>query len=173
MKLVFEPASLATGFWSRLFARVVAGVTKGNFQHCEIWIDGPSTAAYCFSSALAQGGTRFITRDVRGWSSIDIPNTEAVTRSQVYGDINLAFKAENEPYDVLGLLAFVVPFRTHVPGEAFCSAADLQALEAVKVAYGGKNHLGAYTIEPPWTYSPNDLARWCVEMWGGKMEVVT
>jgi hypothetical protein len=164
MKLIFEPASLATGFWSRLFARVVAAVTKGNFQHCEIWIDGPSVFAYCFSSALAQGGTRYINRDVRGWSSIDIPNTETVTRSDVYAAINLALRATNEPYDVLGLLAFVVPFRTHVPGEAFCSAADLQALEALK---------DANLNNPPWTYSPNDLARWCVEMWGGKMEVIT
>jgi len=165
MKLIFEPASLATGLWSRLFARVVAAVTKGNFQHCEIWIDGPSTAAYCFSSALAQGGTRYITRDVRGWSSIDIPNTATVTRSQVYGDLNIALKADNEPYDILGLLAFVIPFSiTHWPGDAFCSPADIQLLEALKVTH---------MQNPPWTYSPNDLARWCVEMWGNQLDVIT
>lgn len=129
MKLAFHIGG--TGRWyQRLFDWAVRRVTGSPFSHVELVINGES-----WSSSLRDGGVRCkrIQFDPAHWVVIDIPGDQDYAHRWFLCHVG-------KPYDLLGLVRFVVPF----PRSArswFCSEAVAAALKH----------------KAPEKYSPGDL----------------
>lgn len=120
------------------FNWLVSWKMNGPYSHCEAVFDlAPSGAFSCASSSFSDGGIRFKDIELRAdrWDVIDVPGIDAEQAMRW-------FKAHaGAPYDVRGLVSFIVPVG-NTPGGWFCN-------EAVGAACG---------VPEPHRFEPNTLA---------------
>ena len=125
--------------------------TGSDIVHVELWMTGPREHATCFSSREPHG-TGYATIDLSAplWTCVEINATQAQMDAVRWFAEGTGFKR----YDMLGILGFVLPRRTHDPAEVFCSEWCCLALQRC---------LGLFLIDGsgnqvrPWTVSPTDL----------------
>jgi hypothetical protein len=108
---------------SSLFAKAVIWKMDGPYWHCEA-VFGPSRAPgasaqafECASASLSDGGVRFkdISLSPERWDVIDVPGLDEAKARQWF------FMHAGEPYDLRGLLNFILPFPVgHNPYGWFC-----------------------------------------------------
>lgn len=133
---------------ARLFNRLVRWKMAGPFSHVEaVFGVNPQTGlCACASASYMDGGVRFkdIDLDNGNWMLIDVPCIDGAKVAQWFID------HEGEPYDVRGLVNFILPVG-HNPGGWFCDEALLEAMGMFE----------------PWRFEPNSMACVC-EMLGGR-----
>jgi hypothetical protein len=139
--LAFYKGTLAENDHAKLFDRAVCWRTGGRFSHVEIVL-GPipgSRLSLCMSSSVRDSGVRIKGIDLTTgrWELVQIEGNSADT---------LLWFTEHlgQPYDALGLLVWVFPWRLEDRSAWFCS-------EACAAALG---------LPRSWSISPNDLYRW-------------
>lgn len=138
---------------SRLFNRFVSWKDSGEYSHCEAvfevtarYLDRPYHQFECASASFLDGGVRFKNIDLSpdNWDVIDVPAFDESLCRKWFKD------HEGEPYDVRGLINFMIPVG-HNPCGWFCDEA----------------YLASVGMPEPWRFSPNGLARIC-EFAGGQ-----
>lgn len=100
------------------FDALVRLVTRSEYSHCEIVIDG-----VCWSSSPRDGGVRRTQINLQSghWDVIDLVGNEEA--------VSLWFKSrEGASYDWIGLIRTVIPFFPHSKTKWFCSEACGAAL---------------------------------------------
>jgi hypothetical protein len=117
----------------RFFDKLVMFVTGSTYSHCELIVNGVS-----YSASMRDGGVRQKLIDYKSdrWDVLEIEG-EAMTAVRWFHE------HEEDGYDYLGLLGFLLPWRTEMQTKWFCS-------EAVAAALG---------IPEPWAFSPGKLYR--------------
>lgn len=143
MKIAFYTGS------RRLFNKLVCWKMRGPYSHVEAVIeDGGNGLALCASASFSDGGVRFKQIDLRSgnWDVIDVPSIDAARVAQWFA------WHEHEPYDVRGLVNFILPVG-HNPEGWFCDEALLDAMG----------------MREAWRFDPNSMARVC-ELLGGKWQ---
>lgn len=134
-----------------LFSALVQWKMRGPYSHVEAVfeaIDGAVNTFNCASSAFLDGGVRFkqITLDAAQWDVIDVPGLDEDRARKWFAD------HKGEPYDVRGLVNFIVPFPVgNNPDGWFCD-------EACGAAIG---------LTRPASFDPNGFAA-ILEFVGGK-----
>lgn len=143
IRLAFKIAAATGDRWSMLIAKE----SGSPYSHVEVWLDGPSDKAHCFSSREPAGAS-YTVLDLTNpqlWNVIDVdlsPEQEAAARGYCAG-------ADGKLYDGVGLLGyrFANP-RIHDPHAVFCSEAGAAMCQVAGKDLGGKQ---------PWQFSPGDL----------------
>lgn len=81
------------------------------YSHCELVIDGVS-----YSSSARDGGVRkkTIIFDQK-WDIIDLPRADAHRAIEIFE------LKEDNPYDWMGIVSFILPFVKHSKDKEFCS----------------------------------------------------
>lgn len=116
-----------------LYNRAVSIVTKGKYSHCElIFADGMSASA-----SFVDGGVRFksIVYDLGKWDFVDVPK-KLEKQARAWFE-----RHENDKYDLLGNIHFLVPIVGDDKKKWCCSEACGQALGIVDA----------------WRFHPNSL----------------
>lgn len=131
----------------RLVDRLIADHDGGPFGHAElVFSDGNA-----FSSSIRDGGTRFkrIVFDPDKWRFVPLNiNAQQESIVRAWCDQRKGLK-----YDLVGVLAFKLPWRRHDRGKWFCSEACTAALK----------RLGYFSGIRPERVSPNGLYRLLTE----------
>jgi len=115
----------AKGTWLN---RAVRMVTGSPYSHVEL-VFGEGEAPPCFSSdSRALGLVRFRKMDLPGdvWDLVEFK----VTGEQYIKMMEFAVLEVDRPYDVLGVLRFVVPWIPAAKGAWFCSALVTATMQA-------------------------------------------
>ncbi len=135
MKVAFYKAKY--GNW---LSKFIAAYTRGPFSHAELVFDekfrnqiAPKLVAHdpggsmCFSSEL-KTGVRFKEINLADgkWETVEVP----ITQDGEQTVLSQALQLVGQPYDVMGILAFVVPGMKGLDGAEFCSESDIMALQA-------------------------------------------
>lgn len=128
---------------SRLFARLVCLLQGGDSAHCEVVVRSVADVHECISASYLDGGVRSKTMPLPAakWRIYDVPGDPEGARAWLR-------KHEDQPYDLLGLLGFVIR-RVRGRGDAwFCS-------EAAAAMLG---------VRDPWRYDVALLESVCAKL---------
>lgn len=111
---------------TRLFSRLVCLVRGGDSAHCEVVLRSVGGVHECLSASWVDGGVRV--------KKMPLPADKWRIWTLTGGADPLTWYTQHAgaPYDVAGLLGFVVPWVKHKLDAWFCSecAADIAGLEA-------------------------------------------
>lgn len=120
----------------RLFHKAVCIVTGSIYSHAELIIDGVA-----YSASHRDKGVRAKTIDfgTGRWDVIDLPQFDELAAQTA---LAWFVAHDRQPYDIVGLFGFVVPWCAESPRKWFCSEAIAAAL----------------ALPQPWRYSPKTLA---------------
>jgi hypothetical protein len=125
-------AALAANPLEKLFSLEIARVTGGPFSHVEGWLDGPITAARCFSSR-EPGGTQFATIDLSDgtlWTMVDIDGPPGLgIGGPGPGDFAWGQGRENRRYNFIGIMAIEFGGAITSPHDDFCSQCCFEFLQ--------------------------------------------
>lgn len=132
-----------------LFNKLVVWKMEGPYSHCEaVFGINPLTGLYiCASASFTDGGVRFkeLALEPENWDIIEVPVISAARVAQWFVQNEFYLDAhgrlQRSPYDVRGLVNFIVPVG-HNPRGWFCD----EALGA------------ACDVPQPQRFDPNSLA---------------
>lgn len=126
---------------STLFARLVSWKMGGPYSHVEAVFEPNADGTFvCASSAFLDGGVRFknIALPADKWDVIDVPGLDPERLRQWFKD------HAGEPYDVRGLLDFVLPFPVgNCKRGWFCDEACAAAMGLHRSAHFDPNDFAA------------------------------
>lgn len=125
-----------------LFSIGVRFWCRGPYSHCEVILTQRADGmALCGTSSFLDGGvrTKLITLDPNHWDILDVPCVK-------YSVVTQWFEAnKGKPYDIMGLVRFLIGPLPADRGKYFCS-------EAIATAIG---------VNEGWRFDPNTLYQLC------------
>lgn len=138
---------------SDLWGQGICRASNSIYCHVEAWLDGPMTAARCFSSREPVGAS-FQVRDLsdtREWEMV----TLNLTPTQEDRCIGFAYGACGKRYNALGLLGYATGTGMTFPWDLFCSQCCADMLRCCGFGSAWK---------PSNMISPGDLAGYLKEL---------
>jgi len=119
----------AKSLFQRFFHWLTCMVTGSVYSHCELVIDVNIVQGYalCMSSSMRDGGVRLkqINLSSGHWDVFDLPTFSPADRQRA---LQWFIDHENEGYDWLGLLWFLIPVSFEKRRRWFCSEAIAASL---------------------------------------------
>ena len=140
--LAFKIASKTGSLWSEFIAKA----THGPYSHVECWIQGPQSAAVCYSSREGTGvhpATIDLTQPM--WKIFSIPTTVAQDDAIIW----FCRGAEGKAYDYLDLIVADGGRGIHKAWARICSEFCTEVVQQC---------IGLIGSEESWAVSPNRLA---------------
>lgn len=140
IQLAFKIAAKTGSKWSEMIAKA----SNSPYSHVEMWLDGVSSAARCFSSREPVGAAFMV---------LDLTTPEwEITPYSVLGrdEVIQAFcnGANGKSYDMAGLLGYKLGNGLHDDHDVFCSEVVSECLQECA---------GLVLPKAPWMTSPGDL----------------
>lgn len=124
----------------KIIAKGIHDVTGGEYSHVQMWLDGPRSAARCFS-AFEPDGTKFVTEDLTDgklWAMIDVDGGPQPPLAQM-ADIAWCQGRTTRRYNFLGIVSEFFDGPLTDKYDDFCSQCCFEFLQDRRSLFPNEN----------------------------------